>query len=564
MSGQSKSNQSKGSGTNIDISLDQDFDIDYKNERKVEDKTTETTNTTTNNTNVNKSYEVELTYTQGHKKAFELETEHTTTNNYNKNVDVDISKSEYDEKIKLDVEKKVHETITVQHTDISDWDVDVNVYSENIIQSSEVHSDEDVNDIDTSELINVRDGASLTLDDFNLDITAIGGSFNGAGNDGLVTVSQSNNLVDNDEVSDTKTEYVNNQAPNVAGYLDAGFEASAEHHAGSSGYAAYKDEYTEKTAYDKWGKPEHSSRDGVVNGHAGTHSWYGAEAMVAGTLAIDLSLTAPETAFETVTAQGGTSTAGDGIGAAHLNTTNNDNEGDGIVSGAASASADASAAADAFSNDIMAGGNQQANFATINLVGGDQLDADNIKGVRQADDAQHGADAGDGGLAIKDSHVTLDDDVNDLDTSKLINVSGELDMDDFSLDVLSIGNSFNGAGNDWAFDVNQANDLVDKDTVTGTYTGYYGEGWNAPFQSVSATGGMADAGNGIGYVNGHNVANGNGGDGGILGSTAASANADASAVAFTNSIVVGANLQVNSFSANIIGGDNAIVDDITA
>src|SRR5690606_34239848 len=98
----------------------------------------------------------------------------------------------------------------------------------------------------------------------------------------------------------------------------------------------------------------------------------------------------------------------------------------------------------------------------------------------------HGGDAG--GTAIRESTVLTsnDDDVNDLDTSNLIDVLGNLNMDDFDLNTVAIGDSFNGPGNDMQFDVNQVNDLVDNDAVTGTSAYYMGGGWNGPFQDVSA------------------------------------------------------------------------------
>lgn len=559
------SSSSKGSGTNIDINLDQDFDIDYENKRESYDRETENTTTYNHNYNTSHTTEVEWIKTTGYKLGLELETEHTTTENYNKNVDVEVDHSYTSDTLIIDVQKTVDENITFDQTEI--WDVEVNVTAESIIQDSHVDFDEDINDIDLSKLINVGPEGDVTMEDFSVDVRSIGDSFNGAGNDGHANVNQANNLVDNDTVSGTGTSYANQQAPNVSGTLEASAYLAANHESGSTYNSGHGGDFNSYTSY----YPYYNHTNGSAYGYGNASSWYAAAAAASGTLAIDVSLTAPTDAFETVTAEGGNSNAGDGIANANLTNTNTENEGDGIVSGDTSASADASATAASFNNDITAGGNQQANFATVNLVGGDRLDAgDGFAGgvgTYTAPDENGNGDSegeGDGGLAIRDSYVTFENDLNDIDASELINVAGTLDMEDFDLDVDAIASSFNGPGNDWAFDVNQTNDLVDNDAVTGTYATYVGSGWNAPFQSVSAAGGYAGAGDGVGTIVGNGVANSNGGDGAILGSSAASADAIASASAFSNSIVVGANLQVNNFTATVVGGDSSILDDLAS
>lgn len=554
------SSTSSGNGTTIGINLDQDFDIDYTNERRSHETEYETTHTHNHNYNTNISHDYETTHTKGLKLALELETEQTKTENYNKNVDVDIDESYTSDTFVLDIHKDVSETIRFVQNET--WDVTVNVTSENIVQDSHVHSDEDINDIDLARLINVAGGAQIDMEDFSADIRSIGDSFNGGGNDGHINVNQSNNLVDNDNVHGTGTSYSNHQLPNVHGHLSASAYYAESSHAGGSANYGYGGDFDSHTKYF-YGYPVYNNTTGHHYGQGSASAYYGAAAAAGGTLAVDLHLSAPTDAFETVVAEGGNSTAGDGIDHAHLSDTNNDNEGDGIVSGITSASADASAAAAAFNNEIMAGGNQQANFSTVNLIGGSQLDAGDGYALPggASGDASDTPD-GDGGLAIRNSHAHLDNDLNDIDAIELINVSGVLAMEDFDLDVDAIASSFNGPGNDWAFDVNQSNDLVDNDTVTGTYATYVGGGWNAPLQSVTATGGYAGAGDGIGSIGAYGVANSNGGDGAILGSSAATADAIASASAFSNSIVVGANLQVNNFSATIVGGDSALLNDL--
>lgn len=542
-----------GSKTNIDVNLEQNFDIDFKSNRDSISREYETTNTTTNTTNYNKSIDLEVTHTQGYKKALELETTHTTNTNTNVDVDIDRDESIYTETVTLDVTKTVTENITVDQTYSENWNVNVNVNSDNIIQNSYVTSDVDVNDVDTGGLINVAGGAALTMDDFDLDLTSIGDAFNGLGNDSFVSVNQSNDLVDNDTVANTSVGYANHQMPNVSGSLDTSHEAYQA--AGSGGEMEWEQSYEGGL----W-KPKYS--ESTSSGSAGY--WWHAASSSAAALTADLAVSAPETAFQTVEGDGGVAVAGDGISSAHISNAASDNEGDGTIAGEASATADGIAAADAFTSEIMAGGNQQANFSTLNVVGGDKLDAGDVNGYHPGHDGGHGGghDGAADGIAIKDSKVTFDDDLNDIDTSNLINVQGKLEMDDFDLDIDAIASSFNGPGNDMAFDVNQANDLVDNDTVYGTSVSYHGSGWNGPFQSVSAYGGDATAGHGIGSVSGHGLANGNGGAGSVFGSTAASADAMATAQAFTSNIVVGANLQVNNLSATIVGGDSAQLDDI--
>src|SRR5690606_10657762 len=242
-----------------------------------------------------------------------------------------------------------------------------------------------------------------------------------------------NNLDDNDEVRDTEVEYENYQAPDIEAELKLGGKGNSVTHLPQYGMS-------------------------------------GLEAAASTALYAELSLKAPDSPFQSAYAEGGESYAGDGIGEAELESTNSDNEGDGAVTGDAAATADAAASAKAFTADIIAGGNQQANFATINVVGGNLLDGGDVAGQANGVQTQagghhggHGGGHGSGdGLAIKDSWVSYDDDLNDLDTSELIEVDpyGELKMDDFNLDMDAIAESFNGPGNDWAFDVTQTNDLV--------------------------------------------------------------------------------------------------------
>ena len=460
-------------------------------------------------------------------KSFSHKLEFVTTKNHSFNLDID------------------------KELELSKWDVDVEVRADKIIQESEVLHDKDVNDIDANKLIDVDEWSSVKMDDVTADIKAIGKSFNGDGNDGAMSVNQSNEMVDNDVVKDTTVEFKNHQAPDIK----VGFK------------------YSEKEEDQKKdnGKPLQKSAD---------------EAGASTALFAGLSITAPDKAFQTAHADGGKSYAGDGVHDASLDDASNGNLGDGALSGDAIATADASAFAKAFTAEIIAGGNQQANFATVKVIGGNMGDkgdynaqtnalaGDHDKPEKKGDHhdrddwKHHGGDKdhGDGdGFAIKNSYVQYDDDLNDVDVSELINVEpyAHMNMDDVSLNVDAIANSFNGAGNDWAFDVNQTNDLVDNDYVANTKVSYHGGFWNGPFQNVSAYGGHSEAGSGIKGLEG-NIGSYNGGDGVISGSTAASADAIANAEAFTANIVVSANLQVNNFTASVIGGDSTIVDDMVS
>lgn len=412
-----------------------------------------------------------------------------------------------DKKTVVDVEDKTYVdkfTSIKEHTYVDvkkvvDLEFKVDGKGGSIIEHSEIAKlhDEDVNDVDNQGLINVKSYGELKMDDFSVDKLAIGRSFNGRGNDGQYSVSQANNLVDNDSLI----------SPQVL------FEGIA---------------------------------------------------------------TAP---FQAVSVEGGTAHSDDGIDG---NSNANDNDENGTVAGSAAAAADGIANVDAFAQDIVMGQNQQANFATLNVIGGDKVDADNIGkndykpyNANSNDDAEYGnggghggGHGGHGGVYVSGSSLLeeFDDDVNDLDSQALINVEGSLTMDDFALEVVAIGDSFNGPGNDMQFDVDQANDMVDNDYLYNPQVKFHGLAFGeykdpAPFQDVWAKGGYSSSGDGI-Y--GNSTANNNGGSGLISGSTSASADAIANVEAFTQNIVMGANLQLNNFSATVVGGDSTVADDIAS
>lgn len=424
-------------------------------------------------------------------------------------VDIDIDRDEsiksettvkYTETVKQDIDIDIDENVD-KNVNIDVWNMEVNVKAENIEYG--VLHDEDTNDIDSSQLLDVGPGATVNMNDFTARQLAAGNSFNGSGNDALFSARQSNSMVDNDSLTNPVVAY--------GGIIhESGLRPGPGHDDGPKG-----------------GAP-----------------------------------------FQTVDADGGHAKADDGIDG-RIEGSANGNAGTGSIEGSAEATADAAADVAAFTQDIVMGSNTQGNFVNLNVTGGNLTQANDIDakggGHWGDDDGPKGSSRtdggdGDGGTAYRD--VTFDDDINDLDSSELLNVEhgSSITMDDFTFDTTAIGDSFNGPGNDMAFDVGQVNDLVDNDVLCNPQVTYSGSG--GPLQDVSVTGGWASAGDGInGGVRGS--ANHNGADGSIAGSTAASADAVANVSAFTQNIVMGANLQVNNFTATVVGGDQVSADDIT-
>lgn len=425
-------------------------------------------------------------------------------------VDIDIDKKEstksetivkYDEHVKQDIDIDIDENVD-KNVNIEVWNTEVNVKAENIEYG--VLHDDDINDIDSARLLDVGPGATVNMNDFTARQLAVGNSFNGGGNDALFNARQANTMVDSDNLSNPVVAY--------GGLIhEAGLRPGP-------------------------GPDDHGPKGGAP--------------------------------FQTVDADGGHAKADDGIDG-DIEDSANGNAGTGSAIGSAAASADAAANVSAFTQDIVMGSNTQGNFVNLNVTGGNLTQANDIdaKGGGhwggdhdpKATSQGNGDHGSDGGIAYRD--VTFDDDINDLDASELLNVEGAtLSMDDFMFDTTAIGESFNGPGNDMAFDVGQVNDLIDNDVLSNPHVTYHGSG--GPLQDVSVTGGWASAGDGInGSIDGS--ANRNGADGSIAGSTSASADAVANVSAFTQNIVMGANLQVNNFTATVVGGDSVSADDIT-
>jgi hypothetical protein len=426
-------------------------------------------------------------------------------------VDIDIDRDEsiksettvkYEETVKQDIDIDIDENVD-KNVNIDVWNMEVNVKAENIEYG--VLHDVDTNDIDSSRLLDVGPGATVNMNDFSARQLAAGNSFNGAGNDSLFSARQSNSMVDNDSLTNPVVAY-------------GGIIHEAALRPGP-------------------GHDDHGPKGGGDP-------------------------------FQTVDADGGHAKADDGIDG-RIESSAIGNAGSGSIDGSAEATADAAANVAAFTQDIVMGNNTQGNFVNLNVTGGNLTQANDIDakgGGHWGDDdgpkgsSRDGGDHDGGGTAYRD--VTFDDDINDLDASELLNVESgsSLNMDDFTFDTTAIGDSFNGPGNDMAFDVGQVNDLVDNDVLSNPQVTYNGGG--GPLQDVSVTGGWASAGDGInGGIKGSG--NYNGADGSISGSTSASADAVANVSAFTQNIVMGANLQVNNFTATVVGGDQVSADDIT-
>jgi hypothetical protein len=452
-----------------DKDIDVDVDIDVKKE-----------------TELKKDVEIDVDVKKEESKK-DVEIDVDVEKKFSKDVDIDVDfKSEF---IKKDVDVNVD-------VDKDIWETKVDVKASNIVDGH----DNDVNDLDNQKLIDVGPEGLLKLDDFSVRQLAIGNSFNGAGNDSQYSVTQSNNLTDNDKLI----------APTVAFF------------------GQDSDGYSEGPSHDLWKPPHHGDKkDG-------------------------------DAPFQKVEADGGEATADDGIDG---DSNANNNDGNGSISGQALASADGIANVSAFAQDIVMGGNQQGNFATLDVAGGDRVEANDVGGQAASSGAaaQSGGngDGEDGGLAVRG----FDNDVNDLDAQSLINVNpySAVTLDDFRLDTVAIGNSFNGPGNDMQFDVVQVNDMLDNDFLFRPEVKYIGPA-GTTFQDVTVEGGEAQAGDGI---LGNSNANGNGLNGSVAGSTAATADGIANVSAFTQNIVMGANLQVNNLSATVAGGDSTFADDIT-
>jgi hypothetical protein len=213
--------------------------------------------------------------------------------------------------------------------------------------------------------------------------------------------------------------------------------------------------------------------------------------------------------LEVVTATGANATSSDGIlngiGAGALTMIGDDM----VMTGVSSASANADAEASAATQMIQTGANNQTNAIGFDIVGSHDSDSD------------IGSD---------------DNGTNVVGTTALAASGGTL------TDI----------------DLTQQNTLSDIDGITSPQVlnqfNNVGGGAGSSVQSATATGGTADAGNGIAATVGSAVSvNTVGDDLSMAGSSSAASNAAASAEAFTQDIETGRNQQFNVASVGVVG-----------
>lgn len=268
-----------------------------------------------------------------------------------------------------------------------------------------------------------------------------------------------------------------------------------------------------------------------------------------------------------------------------MNNRNNYHQNPG-VDPSASASADASAFAAALALQLQGQGQGQGQdqeqssvSENLNLNGNGNFNGNLNESYSDNSNANSNSNSNTSHTDVKvnvgvdlEGYLPTDDDFADLDLhgntfdNIFITESGSINFDpgnDVNFQNVLNG-AFSGGGSDTGFALSQVVDLVDNDTLSGvTQT-------NSGIVTLTATGGTASAGDGIGTDDGgwggmdHSFfGGGNGGSGGsgdidagddVSGSSAASAAANLTSTAFTQEIVLGANLQQNAFEATVING----------
>lgn len=238
---------------------------------------------------------------------------------------------------------------------------------------------------------------------------------------------------------------------------------------------------------------------------------------------------------QTVDAAGGDATASDGItlsDSAEVVEIVGEIGDDLDISGSASATADAVAYAEAFTQDIVLGGNVQLNEFSASIVGGSE-----------------------------NTYSANDDD-------------GGSGADDVDPDFAPLGGQGLVEGTNSQINVAQSNLLNDADVVSNPAVlndGGAGVPEGIVLQEADAEGGTSLAGDGIGGNAGGSgsliTGDGVGDDASISGDTNASANATAALKAFTQDVATGGNAQFNVASVSIVGGNSSTAsageDDIT-
>lgn len=234
-------------------------------------------------------------------------------------------------------------------------------------------------------------------------------------------------------------------------------------------------------------------------------------------------------AAQNVTAIGGTAVTDDGIDTDDGSSSilSGVEVGDNLtIAGAASASADARAAAEAFTQDIRSGGNEQQNSFAASVISGSENDID--IGEDNAGDPGFNAAT----VSPLDSVVEVED------TDVRFTVAQSNFVDD--IDTIDTASVINGDGPDGGFD--DGADLT---------------------QTATAIGGSATADDGIDADGVDNVAislTTVGDDAAISGSSSTTANATAALEAFTQTLATGGNAQINAFAADIVGGSKTLID----
>lgn len=215
--------------------------------------------------------------------------------------------------------------------------------------------------------------------------------------------------------------------------------------------------------------------------------------------------------------------------------------GDGSISSAGNAESSASATGHAFTQTIETGGNLQANTVTAMVDGGTSGGQEGPAGFGRDHLAMNGDDV------LSDSLVSATYlHVDALDGAQVLNA-----------DV--VNQNATGSGNDNAVNVDQMNNLVDRDSVTDPNVSYVGGNGSSGGNSggdftltVTATAAAAFA-----TSNTATVAD----DGTVSGAGSAKSAASATAEAFTQSVETGSNTQANQLRMTVEGGTVVPADD---
>ncbi|WP_291844255.1 hypothetical protein [Bradyrhizobium sp.] len=202
---------------------------------------------------------------------------------------------------------------------------------------------------------------------------------------------------------------------------------------------------------------------------------------------------------------------------------------DGSISNAGNATSRASASADSFTQDIATGGNVQSNSADIAIDGGTSEGREGPAG------------------AYRD-HVSIDDDLIDARDLDIDHLDGALVL---NADV--VNQNATGSGNDNAINLDQVNNMVDRDKVIDPNVSYRGgnggNGHNSTGGDFTVTA-VAVAATASVYDNDATVEE----DGSISNAANATSSASASAEAFTQEIATGGNIQLNAIKIDVAGG----------